>query len=382
MASRREQFRWCAVMLILAFPGYVRSMTLTLQPQLKIAEQYTDNVFNVSGDRSEDFVTSLAPSLRLDYRPGAFSAGGGYTVGPTWYLQHPELNHIDHNGDVYLSIDEQSWSGKIKGRIFITDQPGQVSELNQGIQVPRTHFRQESMGTEFHLRPETRLTSALTYAYVSSQYDSASLTDSVSHSAGLSETYSATRNDELTVSSTLSQVQYESGFTSRQVNGLAMWNHQVSRFTQFHAGTGVAFVQDASPQWLLELQVVREYKAGTLQIGYKRSIGSGGGVVGAATLSQEVNASATRQFLKSLTGTINGRYGSSSGIQGSSDFHLRGWSAGTGLTYEILSWLKGSLNYSHSDQRSTGAGTTPGTIRSNRVIATLTTGLTPWEPFR
>ncbi|HET6370742.1 MAG TPA: hypothetical protein VFG95_06065 [Nitrospiria bacterium] len=120
-------------MLLLTIPGYARSMTLTLQPGLKISEEYTDNVLNVSGNRSGDFVSSLAPSLRLDYRPGTLSAGGGYTVGPTWYLHHPELDHTDQNGDVNLSVDEQSWSGKITGSIFITDQPGQVGDLNQGI---------------------------------------------------------------------------------------------------------------------------------------------------------------------------------------------------------------------------------------------------------
>jgi hypothetical protein len=79
----------------------VLAADFTLVPSLAVSEEYTDNVFETSGDRRSDYITRLLPGLALQYRAALWDWEGGYTFDYRYYARRSPADEITHNLGVH-----------------------------------------------------------------------------------------------------------------------------------------------------------------------------------------------------------------------------------------------------------------------------------------
>src|SRR6185436_19712298 len=77
----------------------------TFTPSLRVAEEYTDNVFGTANDRQSDFITQITPGVALFFESRLFKASADYSATAELYADHSDLDNFGENQNGSLALD-------------------------------------------------------------------------------------------------------------------------------------------------------------------------------------------------------------------------------------------------------------------------------------
>jgi hypothetical protein len=111
---------WCwarivtALLVSLLGPVWAWGQVLTLTPSLTVGERYDDNIFQDPDNEEDDFVTTIAPGIQLDYAPRA-ATNLTFSYQPAFqiFAENDDQNYVSH----LLNIDVET---PLARRFFLT----------------------------------------------------------------------------------------------------------------------------------------------------------------------------------------------------------------------------------------------------------------------
>jgi hypothetical protein len=357
----------------------INAMPFTATPQLQFSERYIENSDTRTNLRSEDYISSAVASLQLEYRFPASHLSGGVSYESSYSSSNNTDRSNRLNGALDYLYEARRWSSGLKGSAVSTQYGETASQLNEGVLTHSTDFRQESAGVYGKYLLSRQWDLSMNYDYIKNQYSSAQYVDFESHSAASSLVYLRTLSDQLELLGGANYYRFYPGANIKSVTANARWKHQAGKFTVIQAGTGVGVTTGRRAFWLFDLNLTRNFERGSVSAGYSRNIGSGGGIAGTATITQQVTLSASKTLWQDLSGNISVSYGSSIATIPGTNYDAKFWNAGGGLNFGILKWLNGSLSLSHSYQETEGR--LAESLTSDQVSFTLSTHFSPWRLF-
>ena len=112
---------------------------LVLIPYLTVSERYDDNIFqDRSSEAEDDFVTTVAPGVRLYYHPQPEAVMSlDYRVNWDLFADHADRNHAAHQANLqYTGQLTRLLSLNVRDRFSLTEDPGErqrdIDEANGG----------------------------------------------------------------------------------------------------------------------------------------------------------------------------------------------------------------------------------------------------------
>ncbi len=129
-----------------ADPVLVQSET-KITPALTVTERYDSNVFFVQGGNLEDYVTAVAPQLRVDHSDRLVTGSLTGTVTGEAYVKNPGLNYIAPSGALTMNLDGLMGQLDKRARLTVSDsfaftpKPLAFIGPSTGSEVPDTFVR-------------------------------------------------------------------------------------------------------------------------------------------------------------------------------------------------------------------------------------------------
>lgn len=360
---------------------------VTLSPSLALSERYSDNFFftEIEADRKGDFTTRVGPQLILAAENRNWSMSARYEGTAEFNARHPEENQYGQTLGVDLHLPFVSQQVR-RLDIRITESVAYLPELpafsfgrsgdplppeaNQGIQAGRIDTFRNRAGITLGYGWTPLFSTALSYVHLINRYRGGDLENYMAHEGGLSANYQTSRNLQWRISYSASLTDYE-GADSVTAHRFEIGElYRVSPTFTMNIGAGAALIPGDSTQWTASAGVEKTGPFGSLSVQYNRGIGTGGGVITTATLTQNLVAEVTQALGRSASASLRLGYGANENLSGP-PLEIYTQEIGTGIQVGLLSWLSGGVNYSYLNQRTEGGVTDRG-ARRNQVMVTLT----------
>ena len=375
-----------------ADPVLVQSET-KITPALTVTERYDSNVFFVQGGNLEDYVTAVAPQLRVDHSDRLVTGSLTGTVTGEAYVKNPGLNYIAPSGALTMNLDGLMGQLDKRARLTVSDSfaftpkplafigPSTGSEVPdtfvRGIQTQRANSRTNvanvtagyqftpvvslqgmytnSMfryGTVFVPPPNTSTSQPAGSAFFSTHFQS--------YSVG--PHFTLTPLDVVSVNYQGSRANYDlpSGATSsfQTQGGTLTWIHTFTpTFTA--NGTGgfsviggpnstLTYVGDASLQW--------KHQHGGATLRYSRSIFPSFFIVAVPLLSQVITISGSYGLTGNLSATGSASYAKNESTSGQVPLSFESYSVSFLLTYTITRSVSAIASVTHYEFNQTFTG--------------------------
>lgn len=359
---------------------------VTLNPSLAVSERYSDNLFFTKTNREADFTTMITPGLTLMYNSRNLVFSGRYQGSAELLAGHPEANR--YGQAVSLDLNLPLLSHKIKGLdVRITETMAFTPELpafsfdeqvlaNEGIQIGRTDIFRNNAQIIAGYPWSPRVNTTLSYSNILTHYKGDRFQDSVGHDTSLEIGYQWSPRTRWRTSYGISITDYETAddvLAHRFSMGAV---HQVSPTFSINGDTGMALLSDETTHLILNMGFSKGFESGSLSLQYTSGVGTGGGLITSATLSQRLVGQATREIRRNTSALFRLAYGRNTSLLGPM-LEIYSYEAGMGITVGFLSWLKGDLNYSYLNQQVQEG--TVGEGKRNLIMMTLTATAPPWR---
>lgn len=360
-------------------------------------EAYEDNVRNATGDKEDDFITTLGLDSRLVLRHPLGSFTLFYRFDQQLYLDHSELNDVGQAtglgqnqslsfGDaVHLSPrDTLSYSNaftRTPDSLYASGDQRAVQQQPvdaEGVVVGRDGVIRNTTQLGYNHDFRVPLSFGLNGSYTIIEYDDPALIDSRDASAGgsLSWRLSMLRSVGLSYNHSATRFDSVEGSDSEVVS--LIYNDEPMPTWKVSASLGASFnstsddgVDDVTPD--VDARLTKELPRGSFTAGYHRSVSTSRGFGGAAE-QQAVNLAAsyshTPVWSSRVSTTFSERRSKSASTQDTDRFTVRydtGYPLGRNLS------LTGGYLFS-SQRQSNGAD--DGTVSNNRLFIGLRYGAT------
>jgi hypothetical protein len=352
----------------------------TIVPSLRLAERYDSNVYFVQGGNLEDYVTTVAPGLRVGHKNSWIEgmAVGGAT-GEV-YVKNPGLNYVGANGTIDLNLDDtvnrllRGMHLRVTDDINYTPQPlafaaptggSQLSEaFVQGIQARRANSFTNvgKVEASYFFSPHVGVTSSYTdsrrrFGKAVSTPDGIVQRDFIDTDFQTVSSGFIGRPTEHDTISLLHQYRKatfvdpdrgERGFSTQ--GAIVKWSKSITPslnvtgeggFSVLNGSSNVYTMGGASVEWRAQYT--------TVQISYSRSISPSFLFISTPLLSQVVVGSAKRQMTDSLSLSMSGSYALNHSIPDSSLLRFNSYSVTPSLEYRISRYLTATLSYTRSE---------------------------------
>ncbi len=360
---------------------------VTFSPSLALSERYNDNFFftEVEDFRESDFTTMVGPQLTLAADDRNWNLSARYEGSLELNLRHPEENqygqtlamnlHLPFASEQVRRLDLRitesiAYVPELPAFSFGSSSSALPREANQGIQVGRTNTFRNRAGINLGYTWTPLFSTALSYAHLINRYQGGTLEDYFVHEGGLSGIYQTSRRMQWTVSYFTSVTDYEKA-DSIAVHRFDLGDlYHIDPTSTMNVGTGVAVTPGGETHWTVSAGLGKTGPSGSLSFQYNRGIGTGGGVTTTATLSQNLVAQVTQVLGRSASVSLRLGYGINDALSGP-PIKITTQEIGAGIEMNLLSWLRGGVNYSYLNQQTEG-GATDQDARRNLVMVTLT----------
>jgi len=360
-------------------------------------EAYEDNVLNTTGDKEDDFITTLGLDSRLILRHPLGSFTLFYRFDQELYLDHNELNDVGQAtglgqnqslsfGDaVHLSpLDTVSYSNafsRTPDSLYATGEQraSQKQPVDaEGVVVGRNGVIHDTTQLGYNHDFRVPVSFGLNGSYTILEYDDPILVDSRDASVGgsLSWRISVLRSVGVSYSHTAIRFDSFDGSDSEVVSlfyndePVATWKVSASVGASFNS-SGDNGVDSITPD--VDLRVAKELRRGALSVGYRRSVTTSRGF-GGTSEQQVVNLAASYKhspvWSSRLSTTFSEQRSQSASTQDTNRVTVRydtGYPLGRNLS------LTGGYLFS-SQRQSNGAD--DGTVSNNRIFIGLRYGAT------
>ncbi|WP_447977186.1 hypothetical protein [Candidatus Nitrospira bockiana] len=329
-----------ALGLALAPLVYGQSAT-HVTPSLSITERYDTNVFFVqSGKNLEDFVTTLAPRLRVEHDSRLIQASGQVTLVGEIYAINPGLNYIATNASFNANLDKISamldkrFTLTVNDSIRYTPQPpafftptpaAQASGLTgpenfiRGIQAVRANslINIAAVTGAFQFTPTTSVVSSISNQYM--RFGTAFAptpgqgfftTSFTNVSAG--PQFRVTPTDVVSANFNYSNIQFSQGdrFSSsfELQGGTAEWRHEFSKKLVADVTGGVTmFSGNRDLQYVASGLIEYKERHTDYRLSYSRRVFPSFFISAVPLLSQVISAGVVHRFTDrlSVSGSLN-----------------------------------------------------------------------------
>ena len=348
----------------LAIPPAIRASGVV--PRVSLIQEYTDNVFFVSLDPEDDFVTALAPGVHYRKEEPRGRIELDYTLEAALYANHPELNDAVQGqsalvlGDLDLS-DRTSAHLFDSFRQFLNPTESQIP----GILVARVRTTQNFLSMSVAHRLTPLVTPRLGFDQLWQSYADSELVDSLTNEAFVGADMQTTRRSRLEAEVRVRSFDFERGddtlSSSATVGGL----YELSRTVVAEGRVGAAYLTaERRTEVVGGAAAHASTKHAVFTLGYERDITTSGGL-GTVFLSQTAGGSARV------------RAGRGWSAQGGASYSRFAPVADDGLEFAVIevraslayAWGPGyvlRLGYVHARQDITATEELP-TITANRV---------------
>lgn len=339
--------------------------------------------FFTEKDRKSDFTTVLSPALNLAFTSKNMTLSVGYRGSAQFYSEHPEADgyfqSLSFNIDLPILnrqirglevkvFETASYSPELPAYSFGNDETdteaderfNQVLLEGEGVQQSgRVDTFRNRAGISLRYPFWKNFSVHASYTNVITRYSGNEFDNTVVHVVDFGGDFSKslhwpTKRTEWTVS-------YDSSLAISDDDDDTDWVHRLnfgvqhllSRLLTANGGLGIAFPEGESPQLTLSAGISKRYKTGDMNLRYTSNVATGIGVIRGLTRRQSVIGTATRALSQRISSFIQAGYVSNRSFEGN-QVNVASYTAGTGLSMRLLSWLNGSLNYSYLNQQSEG----------------------------
>jgi hypothetical protein len=343
---------------------------LTITPSLSLGERYDDNIFETRTDKQDDFITVLAPGIRVQYLPTAPTLGTlfdfDYRAAIEFFAEHSSQNNVNHRLSLTLTAPlAPSLDVRVRDLFVLTEDPfGRDERLSDptGSRPVSRQRRERTVRNEAEGRADIRLggrtSLGVLLGNLIEDVDIPEELDEFRYTVGteLGYTFNVARNSRVFVA-------YQATFESFRDNGAVPLGISDAAFQVHAIGTGVrhelmptlaveaglgysfttsnASQKDGHDGVIGNVQLTKTFNKGQASLGYVRRF-SAEGDTGDVVIEDTVSARASINLTGKLTARLDGNVSwinfqsvTTSTLTSDND-DRRFLSIRPGLTYQIL----------------------------------------------
>ena len=389
-----------------ADPVLVQSET-KLIPALTIAERYDSNVFFINGKGLEDYVTTIAPQLRMDHSGRLISGNLIGTLTGEAYVKNPGINYIAPSGAITMNLDKLIGQLDRRARLTVSDSfmftpkplafigPTTGSEVPdtfvRGIQASRANSRTNVAAATggYQLSPMVSLQGNYVYSTMrfgtifaqpnlgTPQPGAGSFFSTTFQNYSIGPQFQVTPLDSFSVTFQGSRADYSNAGTSRPSSsfitkgGSVGWIRLLTPtltangsggFTEVGSGPSatLTYVANASLEW--------KHEHGGAALRYNRSVFPSFFVVPVPLVSEIITVSGSYSLSENISLMGSANYAKNEAVGSAQLLNFESYSASGSLNYTITRSVTAIASYIHSEfNQSSGANS----ITFNRNVVSL-----------
>ena len=360
-------------------------------PSISLQERYDSNVYFISGQGLEDYVTTIAPKVRVVHKGSLIDATVGGGARGEVYAKNPGLNYVAGNGLVNLDLSRAT-NELVRGLgLRVSDSfrytpelpafaaPAEGSEVPEsailGIQARRANsYSNAGQANVFYeISPILGLTSSymdrrIRFGKVLSPLDGqpspGALIDTTFQTVTSGPVLKVSPVDTLTLSH-----QYQKGTFGGQGIGqgfstqgvMAGWTRLLTPTLTASVTGGVSVLDRSNSnnlQYVGSASLVWNGENTDLMLSYSRAIAPSFYVAATALMNQIIKATASHRVTESLSLSISASYAHSESVPDSNVLQFDSYAMTPSAQYRINRIMTANLSYTHSlfDRKYFGEG--------------------------
>lgn len=224
---------------ILSVATVVLGAEFKLHPSLAVSEEYTDNVFLTTTNRTSDYITSARPGLSASYIAPALNGDLSYVFNYRHYAKNSVEDEITHE----LSAKAHLTAVENLMYLDVSDEYQRVSLdptrtfTTESLFLNQTDRNVVTASPYFTLRPTERISVKPGYRFIDTRYFGPLGFNKTDHSAFLNTAYELTKKWSLTADYTFTRETAEIGnFSQHQALGGFRYEYADKSFLFAQAG--------------------------------------------------------------------------------------------------------------------------------------------------
>lgn len=180
-----------AVLVTLALAGVANGGEFQFHPSITVSEEYTDNVFETSGNRIGDFITRGLPGIRLSYISPALEADINYLFDYRYYAKRSRSTDQTHDlsASARLTVVENLLFLDVNDRYRRVSLDVTKDVTQESLFVNQEDQNVVSASPYITLRPVAQATLKTGYRFVDTRYFGTQGIDKTDHIGFLEATY-------------------------------------------------------------------------------------------------------------------------------------------------------------------------------------------------
>lgn len=355
-------------------------------PSIRIAERYDSNVYFVSGKRLDDYVTTIAPQVRVEHKNGYVdgSFGGGFSG--ELFAKNPGLNYAAVNGTLDMRLDGiierlvPSLHVRVMDTFLFTPQlpsfatsggDGQLPEsFARGLQAQRANSITNvgKIDANYVFSPILSFSARYTDQRVRFANSFASplgrapggLIDTTSHIVESGPVFKLTPSDTVTLSYLYQHGSFNLGNSPNTFSaqgGTATWTRELSRSLAITGMGGFSIVSSRNTLQPLAGAIIKWQEGNSsATLSYTRMIIPSFLFLSTPLLSQVVSGSFTHKLSAIVSLSISANYAVNYSVPDSFFLNFRSYSVTPSISYVLGKTTTASLSYTRSQYQNSFVG--------------------------
>jgi hypothetical protein len=362
------------------------SADLKLIPAISVSERYDNNIFFVQDQKADDFVTSVSPELRAEYKGRPVTGEAFAKVSVEAFAKHSSLNNAGVSGGVNLNLDQIIGRLTKRATLSISDFVAYTPELPaffnptptatpatqpQPLTPGPTPFtvgilpqRVESLSNTSSASGSYNLTPLLSwnagYSYSFIRFGStkgiaaeSALFRTVSQSVNTGPQYKLSRFDTVNAQYVYQKSDSEAGGAAPGTRffsngGTLGYNRIFSPQLTANFSAGATVVSDTDRVTALASAAATwSEKSTAATLLYSRTVSPSFVVSAGPLVSDVVSLSVSQVLTQRLSGLAQVNYGRNTGASATSSLFFQSYGVNVALNYQIFRAVTGTLSYSH-----------------------------------
>ena len=359
----------------------LHAQTTHVIPSITVSERYDSNVYFVaSGQKLEDYVTTISPGLSIEHKGRLADMVGGLRLNAETYVRNPGLNYVAGTGSFAATLDELVGRFDRRLKLYVSDYltytpqppafyaplPGGATVLRadapenfvRGIQASRANslINVATANASFGLTQSTSLTGLLSHQYMRFGTSFAPtpgqgfFTTSFLN-IGAGPRFNITPVDSVTLMANYSRMSFSQGggfsSTFNTTGATVSWQHSFSkRFSGTLTGGATVFSPGGNLTYLGGLTLLWHEQNTDTTFTYSRSVFPSFFIAAVPLISDVVSLAILHRFTDKFSGSITGNYGKNESIEGP-QISFDSYGGIGSLNYAITKRMRASLSYTH-----------------------------------
>jgi len=286
-----------------------------LTPSVGIKAEYNDNIDFSHGNERDDYISTISPGLKLDYKTERTVFGAMAKVDVLNYLDYTDENTVNQNYGLNVSHKLFEKLGVRAGGSYIRDTTNDSYLEETGLVTRKStrNFYRGGAGLSYNLTEVSDMD--LDYFHSQSDYDAEDKVDSTTDSVSLAYRHAFhERRDIVSIIPLYSR--YDSDTSTTDNYGLTLGlMHRLQETLTMNVALGVRYsdaeyhdlgTTDSNWDWTADISATRSWETASASIGYGRNLyyDDQGTPVNVDRFYARANKNLTERFGVSLTGSL------------------------------------------------------------------------------